>query len=82
MIDYLKAYWALAHMRFIDEVCLIVSESYTGEKKLLFAIVHSAEGPELQRLFLANTGREKRRAELQKQVEDLHRARDRIRHGV
>jgi len=70
MIDVLSAYWKLAVKRYIDEVCMIVTDVYTGSKRVenmesqLVDIFLDCDDSELEEFFKETPQRERRRREL------------------
>ena len=70
MIDFLAAYWKLAMKRYVDEVCMVVSDSLTApsrvdeiESKLTEALMKT-DDQNLERLFQQDHHMERRRLEL------------------
>ncbi len=89
MIDMLQAYWKLAKKRFVDEVGMIVTDSYTSprridaiEKRLSSALVLNLDDSSLHRFFGPNRMKEKRREELKKLVQSMKKARLRLQEGI
>ena len=84
MIDYLSAYWKLAMKRYVDEVGMIVTQSYTApqclrvlERKLAEAI-SAADDEALGHLFQQEKTNVRRRSELKAKRDKLNAANARI----
>jgi len=84
MIDFLAAYWKLAMKRYVDEVCMVVTDSFTApgrideiETKLAEAVL-STDDQSLERLFRMERHIERRRLELEDTRTKMVAARKRI----
>ena len=85
MIDMLKAYWKLASKRYIDAVCLAVTDVYTSpervkdlEERLTEALVTGMDESALERMFAPDPKTERLRAEKLSVLAAMEAARARI----
>ena len=85
MIDMLKAYWKLASKRYIDSVCLAVTDVYTSpervnnlEERLTEALVTGMDESALERMFAPDPKTERLRAEKLSVLAAMEAARARI----
>ena len=84
MIDYLSAYWKLAMKRYVEQVVMVVTDSYTApkrieevESRLPDAILHmDDEG--FERLFRQDPGTKQRRSELKDTQAKMYAAKEHI----
>jgi GTP-binding protein EngB required for normal cell division len=84
MIDFLAAYWKLAVKRYVDVVCMVLTDTFTAparikdiEEKLTNAAA-AADDQNLERLFQMDSHVERRRLELKKTREKMLLAREKI----
>ncbi len=89
MIDMLKVYWEIAQKRYMDNVCMVVSEAYTKpssvraiETRLHRVLVDDSDEYTLRRFFEPSRVKEKRRVELEQTVKSMSAARLRLRKGI
>ena len=85
MIDMLGAYWKLASKRYIDAVCMTVTNAYTSpqrvndlEERLNRALVTGIDESALERMFAPDAKRERTRAEKLRLLAAMEAARARI----
>ena len=85
MIDMLGAYWKLASKRYIDAVCMTVTNAYTSpqrvndlEERLNRALVTGIDESALQRMFAPDQKRERTRVEKLAILAAMEAARARI----
>lgn len=84
MLDMLKSYWKLAKKRFVDDICGIVCDAYTSATFLknvvqaVDGVVSGLEDSRLQSLFKEQDALITKRADLQKKIERLEDALERI----
>ena len=85
MIDMLGAYWKLASKRYIDAVCMTVTNAYTSpqrvndlEERLNRVLVTGIDESALERMFAPDAKRERTRAEKLRLLEAMEAARARI----
>lgn len=84
MLDMLKAYWKLAMKRYVDGICHIVSNAYTSDSSL-DAIAQRLDmeqirldDAEVQRIFTEPPSIAMQRCELQRKIERLTEAKQRL----
>jgi hypothetical protein len=85
MTDFLSAYWKLAVKRYIDEVCMTITDSYTAPTRIedidskLTEAAMQVDDQKLEKLFQMESYVEHHRSELEDTRAKMMIARDRMR---